>query len=175
MNIPVEIFHEILSHLPVTDIIRAEGALDIDIPDYLYLRIHKAKFKSSLDEIKCIECYYGGSSDKCMFVCIRKFGRTSKKEWKCIYCYYPKGQSYDNNKFRAPNEGSNLLSVFTHKLSKSFTDCIDSAEMELFTVKESRYSPTISLMPKGNKAKFGIGNFSFDFVDLSYGIILAEK
>lgn len=173
MDIPNEIFHEILSHLSVTDIYRVEGAFDIKIPEYLYLRIHKKKFKKSLDEIDFIDHEIGPLIGGTV-LSIRKFGRTDVKRWQCVYWYNHQTPSHDINSFRTNRGLSNILITYTLNLSKSFADCIYDTAVRIYNVKQSDNGVSILLMPKGDKTGCGIDTDN-EFIHSSHGIVFIEN
>lgn len=175
MDIPTEIFHEILSHLPIIDISRVENALDIIVPNYLYLQIHKKNFKSSLDEINCIGYEVGSTMDKVTTVSVRKFGKIADDTWACVHVYHNRAHTYDITSFRTHKSYSNTLITFTPKLSIAFTKCIYNAERLLHTVRLTDSGLSMSLMIKGDKSAFGIGDVGNDFVYSSYGVVFFEN
>lgn len=172
MDIPNEIFHEIISHLPIIDIVKVENALDIVIPDYLYLQVHRRNFKDLLDEINNIDYEFGGSS--LVEISVRKVG--PNKPWRCIYAYHNLTQDRNINKFTVDKADSNTLTVVTPKISESFTEHIRDKVMSIITIRKPvDIGTAILAMPKGDKTRYGINNSTNGFIYSSYAILLMEN
>lgn len=175
INLPNEILLEIISHMPVIDIVRVEKALTVDIPDYIYLNIHRRKFARSIEEIQYIKHMVTQESDaSAVLSSSRKIVRDNEIVWKCVYTYHNKTPSNNINKFKTGRSFCNILSVASPKFSNSFTQHISSSRMELFTIKESlEFSPNMFILNKGNKTAFGLNPSAI--TDSAYVVIFIEN
>jgi len=157
--------------MPVIDIIRIEKALIVDIPDYIYLNIHKKKFASSIEGIQRNEYIIKFSTSN------RTVGlRTRDGELQCVYQYQHNTPFYGRNRLNSDIFSSNALFTFSPNLSKSFTKRITDTKRKVFIVRSTvEYSPNIHLVPKGDKSQYRLGSIKKEFLDSSYIAVFFEN
>ena len=151
MQIPNEIFHEILLYLDAVEIEKIGKILSVEIPRYIYRKKHRKPFMAVLYDIESISWYSKDISANMKFS-MRKIPNTvdTIDSIKCIYLH-KQVTSNVSNKFKSMDYESNMLAVITK------TSIIPDHGIHKRKEIKSTY-PRISILPPGDKSDIKLIN-----------------
>ena len=149
-NLPTELIHRILTHLPANKIKYFGKVLDIEILDYIYVENHKLKFRATLDAINSIIWKlsmkrYDSDDLICSYRSI-----PYQTILQCAYVYRYTTHYNSVNKFNSSDPQTNRLMAISKYLSKMFLRDVKSDNHSRQIIKGT--CSKISVVPPGDKS-----------------------